>query len=156
MTTPTLGGVRAALPPHLSLAAGAARRRAGTWLDTADWLLHRKGLACELLDAGPGVTLVLHGPPGERWVCPLPTGSQAPLRLEHIPQGPLRDRLAPALGIRALLPLVAYRRSVRELRVLDDEDKTVVRLVIEGAGSVRGVHDGGVVAGTVPARLCLV
>jgi hypothetical protein len=49
VTTPTLGGVRAALPPHLSLAAGAARRRAGTWLDTADWLLHRKALACELL-----------------------------------------------------------------------------------------------------------
>jgi len=151
VTTPTLGGVRAALPPHLSLAAGAARRRAGTWLDTADWLLHRKGLACELLDADPGVTLVLHGPQGERWVCPLPTGSQAPLRLEHIPHGPLRDRLAPVLGIRALLPLVAYRRSVRELRVLDGEGKTVVRLVIEGAAAVSGVHEG-----TVPARLCLV
>ena len=145
---PTVEGVRESIGPRFDLAVGATRRRRQTWLDTADWRLYRKGITCELLNTSSAAMLVLHGPNDERRECLLPAGTQAPLRLEHVPDGLLRDRLSPLLGIRALLPLVQSSRTVREVRLLDDEAKTVVRLLLDGPATVRGLTDGA-----VPARL---
>jgi CHAD domain-containing protein len=55
------------------------------------------------------------------------------------------------LGIRALLPLVEAQCSVRELRVLDEEAKTVVRLVAEEPTVVKGLSEG-----VVPLRVRVV
>lgn len=80
----TVETVRECLP-RFGVAPGPTRRRRSTWLDTADWLLHRKGLSCELLDDAGGRVLVLHGPQDERLEVCLPAGTDAPLRLEHLP-----------------------------------------------------------------------
>ncbi|MGE3841155.1 MAG: CHAD domain-containing protein [Vicinamibacterales bacterium] len=64
------------------------------------------------------------------------------VRLEHrvtapvafawdLPQGPLRDRLAPVIATRRLLPQVELDLQARALDVLDNEQKTVARILIE-------------------------
>ncbi|MGD8909871.1 MAG: CHAD domain-containing protein, partial [Chromatiales bacterium] len=50
---------------------------------------------------------------------------------EDLPPGPLRERLAPVLEMRVLLPQVSITQQHRTLRVLDDEEKTVVRVVLQ-------------------------
>jgi CHAD domain-containing protein len=48
-----------------------------------------------------------------------------------LPAGPLRERLAQVLEMRALLPLVRVTQRLHTLRILDDEEKTVVRVVLQ-------------------------
>ena len=50
----------------------------------------------------------------------------------------MRDRLAGLLEERALLPVVCVRSTVRSLAVLNGDDKTVVRLALEGGEAVLG------------------
>lgn len=50
---------------------------------------------------------------------------------EALPAGPLRERLAPVLEMRVLLPQVRIIQRLRTLRVLDEEEKTVVRVVLQ-------------------------
>ena len=52
-----------------------------------------------------------------------------------LPSGALRDDLAAVLSIRRLLPLVTSSVRVRTIAVLDDEEKTTVRLRIESGTS---------------------
>ncbi|MCU7844075.1 MAG: CHAD domain-containing protein [Candidatus Thiodiazotropha sp. (ex Monitilora ramsayi)] len=47
-----------------------------------------------------------------------------------LPEGELQNRLAEALEMRVLLPQVKIRQKQRTLRILDDEEKTVVRIVL--------------------------
>ncbi|MHB8656805.1 MAG: CHAD domain-containing protein [Solirubrobacteraceae bacterium] len=51
--------------------------------------------------------------------------------------GRLRDALAKAAGIRAALPLVRVQTRVQEHRVLDDEDKTVGRIIVEAPSLIK-------------------
>jgi CHAD domain-containing protein len=46
-------------------------------------------------------------------------------------RGPVRDLLEPVLGIRRLLPLLDVDTRVQPLRLLNEDDKTVVRLLLE-------------------------
>jgi CHAD domain-containing protein len=50
---------------------------------------------------------------------------------EELPAGPLRERLLPILEMRTLLPKVRIIQRLRTLHVLDDEEKTVVRVVLQ-------------------------
>jgi CHAD domain-containing protein len=86
--------------------------------------------------------MVVQGPRNQRVTCAIAVDTRAPLRLEDLPDGPVRRLLAPVLGLRALLPLVQAQCSVREVRVLDEQAKTVVRLVAEEPAVVKGVRDG--------------
>jgi len=53
-------------------------------------------------------------------------------RFAHeFPAGPLREKLSAALDMRALLPVVRIRSRVYELRLLNSEGKTVVRVFLE-------------------------
>lgn len=64
------------------------------------------------------------------------------LRPEDLPAGPLRDRLAPLCGIRVLLRSAQIETTREALAVLDDEDKTVARLVNEQATLRNGARAG--------------
>ena len=48
-----------------------------------------------------------------------------------LPSGSLRQRLEPVLEMRTLLPQAVITKTMRTLRVLDDEEKTVVRVVLQ-------------------------
>jgi CHAD domain-containing protein len=94
------------------------------------------------------VLLILRGRAGEppmRAVAP-----RAPRYLvPELPAGPLRDRLAPVIDIRALLPIVEVHREELPAAVRNRDGKIVVRLSITrlSAQPARGVpagdhHDG--------------
>ncbi len=76
-------------------------------------------LACQLIDSPPGF-------------------------IEALPQGYLRERLAPILEMRRLLPMVQINQQRNTLRVLDAEEKTVVRIVLQNNqfSAVRGKRNG--------------
>ena len=54
-----------------------------------------------------------------------------PLQLRDLPLGELRTRLEPILGVRALLPLFELTSRYQPLRLVDERDKTVLRLTVE-------------------------
>lgn len=51
--------------------------------------------------------------------------------IHDLPSGTLREQLAPILEMRVLLPQVHIRQRQHLLRVLDDETKTVVRVILQ-------------------------
>ena len=53
----------------------------------------------------------------------------------ELPSGALRDDLAAALSMRRLLPVVTSRVRVRTIAILDDEEKTTVRVRVERGAS---------------------
>lgn len=109
-----------------------------TWLDSIDLRLHRSGMALTAVEAADGGGCVLElsctdgatvraGPDTLGW-------PRVPARL---PDG-LRPHLEPVLGVRALLPMVEASGTSVTGRLLDDEGKTVVRLVHERPATVTG------------------
>ena len=91
-------------------AAGVEARREGGGAKARLVLLEGAG--------APPVVAPLDGPVRDRYLAP------------ELPEGPLRDRLAPLLEERALLPLVELRTVSRSVRVRNQDEKTVVRLTL--------------------------
>jgi len=119
--------VAAALEPEFELAIGPEKTVSHTWLDTFDWRLYSAGITLEFIDDGP---LIMQFPDGGRLQAPL-TKVKWPAYPQALPVGPLREALTPLAGLRALLPVVTVRCAARESRVLNDDEKTVARLVTE-------------------------
>jgi CHAD domain-containing protein len=101
-----------------------------TCLDTADWRLHDAGMSLRDTRQGRGGKLLLHSGPATAITAPSP-GRRWPQRAEGLPDSPVRERIAPAIGIRALLPLAEVEVHGLQLRVLDDEEKTRVRIEVD-------------------------
>ena len=78
---------------------------------------------------GPG-ELTLTGPDGERIVA-RPGRLAWPARADSLPDGPLRARLRPVTGVRALLPAARGESAVCRLRVLNGDAKTVAWLATD-------------------------
>jgi CHAD domain-containing protein len=118
----------ALLGERLELDAARPRVHDRTLLDTFDGRLRAAGLTAER-SAGRNAAIELHEPgaPVRR--------AEVPRARRHLagelPAGAVRDRLAPVLEERALLPAVRVRSAVRALAVLDGDAKTVVRLEVE-------------------------
>lgn len=116
--------------------AGRAYTVRRIWLDTFDWRLHRAGLTLEQSNRAGRGEIALAGPDGDRIAAPAgavrwpaPAGALAP--------GELRDRLAAVTGIRALLPMARAVSSVRDLRVLNADGKTVAWLTVDETAVTR-------------------
>ena len=122
------------------------------YLDSFDWGLYRAGAALieqvagehrELvwLDLGDGGAIVARQPLKDD-----------PGFIEAVPPGPVRSLLEPLLGIRRLLPMASISVRARTLRVLNEDDKTVARILLEEnwlvADAARPQH-------ALPARLRL-
>jgi CHAD domain-containing protein len=120
------------LADHLEVKVGRPRTVDRVLLDTFDGRLRAAGLSAEI-SAGRAApkTLTLHEPGAPpRSV----TVASAQRHLaEELPEGPVRDRLAQVIGVRALLPIVRVRSRTRPVAVLNGDAKTVVRLELEEA-----------------------
>ncbi len=110
-------------------------RRKVTWFDTFDGRLRRADLTLGGVPNGRAVELELASPSGE---------SLSRSRAREVgfawdlPAGRVRDELAPVAKMRRLLPLVTVDEELTRARVLDAEDKTLVRLaLIEGRAGGR-------------------
>lgn len=70
----------------------------------------------------------------------------------ELPPGSLCDRIAKPLAMRVLLPMVQIEQQVRVLRVLNEDDKTLLRLVLL---SSRFSSPDGKISGSLDSRLQL-
>jgi CHAD domain-containing protein len=123
---------------------GGARRR--TWFDTFDWRLYRAGLALEYVAAHRGGELRLAsirpatgdtrpaaGPGADGDIRQPVTGwlASRPHRLQDLPEGPIAARVTGLAAPRALLPVVTVSSTVSVSRLLNEDGKTVARLLVE-------------------------
>ncbi|HET8949550.1 MAG TPA: CHAD domain-containing protein, partial [Solirubrobacteraceae bacterium] len=116
------------LHERLELVDGRPRTSDRTLLDSFDGRLRAAGLRAER-PAGRGAGLELYeaGAPVRR----ADVRRAKRLLITELPEGAVRERLAPVLEERALLPAVRVRSAVQPLAVVDGDRKTVVRLEIE-------------------------
>jgi CHAD domain-containing protein len=137
----------AAVGSRYTVVAGPRRRQTRVWLDTFDARLHRAGLTLAYL-SGPGGASEL------MLTCPDGVMRQAamvrwPALIDAVPAGAMAERLRSVVGVRALLPVARVRSDVGEWRVLNADDKTVVRAYVDQA---RTAGNG---SGALPGRIRL-
>ena len=139
--------VRAALAPRFTVVPeGRPRTLRLTWLDTFDWRLHHAGLTLQHSAGSRAGGYTLTGDDGTQVTAPAP-GLRWPALADVLPPGPLRARLQPVTEERALMPTARATATVRQLRVLNADDKTVARLTVTDM-SLAGKNGTG-----VPPRL---
>ncbi|HWH94050.1 MAG TPA: CHAD domain-containing protein [Baekduia sp.] len=117
----------AALAAGLRLVIGAATSVERTYYDTFDGRLHADGLTLLWQDGG---LVLLDDAHRERATQPFDE-SRDRLLPATWPPGPLRDAVLPLVDVRALLAVARVTGRARTGRVLNDDDKTVVRLALE-------------------------
>ncbi len=124
--------------PHLAdsrfslVSGGPSRRLRRTWVDTFDWRLFRAGLSLELSAGRSGSELVLTGRDGEVVaVEPVSEPIRWPSLIDALPVGPLGERLAPVVGVRALLPVARATSVLTQRRALNTDEKTIAVLTID-------------------------
>jgi CHAD domain-containing protein len=119
--------------PRFRFAAGGpSRTLRRTWLDTFDWRLFRAGLTLEMVIGRGAAELVLTGAGGEIVAAEqLDSELSWPSLADGLPVGPLFERVAPVIGVRALLPVARARSSLSDRRALNSDDKTVALVSID-------------------------
>ncbi len=132
----TVGMLGDALRPRFELGAGRSATVRHVWLDTFDWRLHRAGVSLEYSISRGAHRLSLLTRDSVQADTAVPRLS-LPALTEQLPAGPLREHLAPIMGIRALLPIVSFAGTRREVRVLDTERKTIAYLTVDEAAARR-------------------
>jgi CHAD domain-containing protein len=121
-----------------------------TWLDTFDWRLYKAGLTLEYVPGRGGSELKLSGASGPE-ATQLVSGWQPsrPHLIADVPGGPVAARLAGLIAMRALIPVVATSTDTSVYRLLNEDGKTVAKLVVDRPAVV-GAH-----AGPLPLRLAV-
>ena len=105
------------------------------YLDTFDWRLHAGGVALVEKRMGGERALMLRDSDDNRTLASVRC-QQTPAWPSDIPSGELRNRVAKLIEMRVLLPLVKASSSARVIRVLNEDEKTVVRLHVEEVSCV--------------------
>jgi CHAD domain-containing protein len=108
-------------PGWLDSGDGEVRESERIYYDTYDGLLHSAGAELAYADGRLSCgerSVALAAPPGRVFAFELPAGS-------------LRDELEPLLDVRAALPIARVRSRTTTTPVLDDQGKTVVRILVE-------------------------
>lgn len=106
-----------------------------TYLDSFDWRLYQAGVVLYSKADGRKKTLVCQAEKGADSDELLATVGNMPKFSGDLPEGQLRDKLSPLLAMRALLPQVEVKGRESLFRVLDEEEKTVLRFFIEALAS---------------------
>jgi CHAD domain-containing protein len=129
-----LAAVPDALSPGFTLAPepGASTQRL-IWLDTFDWRLYRAGLMLRFEQArrGGGRLLLSRTDGTPQAEQPVTSWPRRPRLAEDLPDGPVRDRIIGLTRPRALLPLARAVATASVTRLLNEDGKTVARLVTD-------------------------
>lgn len=136
------------LRERFSLDADLPVTAEATVYDTVDRRLRAAGLEVTAEGGRGSARLVLHEGAGlPPVVAPLDDQAADRYLVPELPEGPLRDRLAPVLEERALLPLVRLRSATRAVRVRNRDDKAVVRLTVVSPAAVFSPDPAGAFTG---------
>ena len=138
-----LAGVRAALGQAFTVttetpAIAVARRL--TWLDTFDWRLYNAGLVLEQEHDRRGSRIILTSTSGDPRAEQSATGWQTrrPTAASDIPPGPVNDIIGPLVAPRALIPIAKAVSTRATLRLINEDGKTVVRLLADQTSTQDG------------------
>ena len=103
-----------------------------TWLDTFDWRLHKAGLTLEYVPGRSGSELRASSPSGLEAAQQV-TGWRLsrPHLLADLAGGAVGVRVASLIGVRALMPMVATSTATDVYRLLNEDDKTVAKLIVD-------------------------
>jgi CHAD domain-containing protein len=103
-----------------------------TWLDTFDWRLHKAGLTLEYIPGRGGSELRLSGSSGQEAAQQV-TGwrPSRPHLLADLAGGAVGTRLTNLIAMRALIPVVSTTTTTDVYRLLNEDDKTVAKLIID-------------------------
>jgi CHAD domain-containing protein len=112
-------------------ADGRPRTLRRVWLDTFDWRLYRSGLTLEQVSSRGSIEMTLTGRDGSVLATEHPGRGRWPRLLDGLPAGPLRDQLAPVVGVRALLPVARAQSAITERRALNPDEKTIARVSLD-------------------------
>jgi CHAD domain-containing protein len=105
--------------------------------DTFDWRLYGAGLVLFLERSAEQTRLHLRSLADGLDIISI-AAAEVPGFAHEFPAGALRDRLLPLLGTRRLLEVAGMKCVSRCFRVLDEEDKTVARVLVERHSVVTG------------------
>jgi CHAD domain-containing protein len=122
-----------ALASHFDVRAEPARASRWTFYDTFDGRLHATGL---ILRHGDGRLTLLDRANGAATVHASVPDAPEKLFAQDLPSA-LRERLARVIEMRALTPLARVSARSRRLAVLNEDEKTVVRLSEEAPEGLR-------------------
>lgn len=98
--------------------------------DTFDWALYLAGIAFERRQCDAHPVLVLHDLRGREAGLSLEFDGQPGFAWD-LPEGALRDSVEPLLMMRRLLPVITVESRIQTLRILNEDEKTIARLIIE-------------------------
>lgn len=144
---PSLDDVSCALGKRFDLVVGGSSTAEQVVLDTADRRLRAAGMELLLEHVAHGERWVLSGPQGATHVVPgndsLDTRAEHRRLADDLPTA-LSDRVAPVIGIRALLPIMELQRNTTPIAVHNRDQKTVVRLAVCQLFASRSGGDDGV------------
>ncbi len=129
------------LATRLDLAGGGDATVERTFYDTFDGRLHAAGLAL-IAQAG---RLTAAAGPSYRELAGVVGVAGERLFVSDLPRGRVRELLEPIVEMRALQPTARTRARVVRLGVRNEDEKTVVRLLVEapvaaGVGAAEGVQ----------------
>lgn len=134
-----LDRVLAAVEAHGRFVRDRADSVRRTLFDTFDWRLFAEGSVLEHQVGSSSAWLVWRTLDGGE-VLGRYRLDEVPRFVTDLPPGPVTDRLADVVEMRALLPLATVEGRRTTLRMLDDEEKTVARVVVDDGPRV--VADG--------------
>ncbi len=117
-----------ALAAELPIVTQRAHTVERTFWDTFDGRVHDNDLA---LSVGAGRLVLADVPTSAELASGAFPRTAKKLFAADLPEGPLRERLAPIIEMRALTPVARVRSRFLPINVLDDIGKIVVRLRVE-------------------------
>lgn len=120
-----------ALSAHFRVATGPREVIRTARLDTFDRRLRAAGVALELRSGATGDRLVLSRQGVGSTTVAQVAEMKWPALTSALPDGPLRDELAPVAGIRALIVISDEKRRVRRAELRNGDEKIVARVDLE-------------------------
>jgi len=130
-----LAAIVGALSVRFAVVTGSRQLVRRRRLDTFDRRLHAAGFTLEHQMVAPEERLVLGRLDGSSTVAVPVKGLRWPATADLLPLGPVREVIAPVIGVRALMVASDERRRMRRLELRNEDGKTVARVELDEPAS---------------------
>ena len=101
-----------------------------TYYDSFDWRLYTNGITCEFNRSKAASTLLLRNLENDLIIASTEI-KEVPAFSQQFQSEEIRSTLDPLLEMRALLPVCTLDYEIYHLNIINNDEKTVLRLVIE-------------------------